>query len=47
MQYGSAKHTLRVGAATDGGRYAQLDGDTVVFVSPDALTAPLLEAPTP
>lgn len=42
----SRTHTLKVGAATEGGRFAQLDDDPAVFVLPtvvaEALEAPLL-----
>ncbi|HKP55187.1 MAG TPA: DUF4340 domain-containing protein [Polyangiales bacterium] len=34
---GGRMHTLRIGAATDGGRYAQLDSDPAVFLVAPAL----------
>ncbi|HEX2679147.1 MAG TPA: DUF4340 domain-containing protein [Polyangiales bacterium] len=39
----AAHHTLRIGAATEGGRFAQLDGDPQVFVAPTSLTMQLEE----
>lgn len=36
-------HTLRIGAPTEAGRYAQLDGDPAVFVAADVLVSQLRE----